>query len=241
MTHGITLISFTINDWFYWGEHFYSKSAPTPVAEKQPDLGNIPAIQRRRLPLVAKRINQFALAANSAETPIIYVSQQGELSQTLAIIRSFVGEVSPMKFSLSVHNAIAGLLSVAHKNTQSYQAIDSLSGGIETAIIEAYCLLSQHDSVSIVYFDEDLPQEFSALYDEAETPTETPKATVLALTIAKGEDLHLEKQVSEAQDYALKTDYLAVANIADFLQSPAQDALDNRYNACTWRWERRHG
>lgn len=235
------MISFTISDWFYWEERFYSKDAPTPVADKKPDLSNIPAIQRRRLPLVAKRINQFALVAKNTETPIIYVSQQGELSQTLAIIRSFSGEVSPMKFSLSVHNAIAGLLSVAHKNTQNYQAIDSLSGGIETAIIEAYCLLNQHDSVSIVYFDEDLPQPFHNLYGETAHPTETPKATVLALTITKGEAFHLEKKVSEAQNDALKTDYLAVSNIADFLQSTNQNVLDNRYSACHWRWERRHG
>ncbi|PIE45703.1 MAG: hypothetical protein CSA44_01770 [Gammaproteobacteria bacterium] len=232
------MISFSITDWLYWGDIFCCQSNIEPIAKRQPDLSNIPAIQRRRLPLVARRINQFVLTAKKENIPTVYFPQQGEISQTLAIIRSYENEVSPAKFSLSVHNAIAGILSVIHQNKQSYQVIDSLSGGIEMAIVEAVSLLSQHKRVNVVYYDEALPQDFRVFYQDGHSG-ELPSTMVLGLTICQGNDLTLTKQkTTPANKYQLSTDFSAVQQVADFIRHAEGRILNNHYASCYWQWKR---
>ncbi len=103
-------LAFNVTDWFYWGDNYYD--ANTPLINKpggineggihKPivDLSAIPAIQRRRLPEAAKRMHHFAKRLADEQTPIIYASHNGQVSQTLAIIRSFSTDVSPAKFSV---------------------------------------------------------------------------------------------------------------------------------------------
>ncbi len=226
------MIQFAIADWFYWGEHFFSQDCPEPVADKAPALDNVPAIQRRRLPLVAKRINAFALAAGQAQTPLVYASCHGSMSNTFDIIRQLDSDVSPMKFSLSVHNAIAGLLSVVHQNTQSYQVIDSLSGNIEIALIEAVALLTEYPRVNVIYYDEQLPPAFS----DFSRPDEPSATCVLALTLTAGKAFSLEKQSGLASDYHL-TDKTAARRVADWLRQPTQPTLTNCYADAQWQWQ----
>lgn len=225
---------FTIKNWLYWGTDYVDSQTATAVSDKTHNLSDIPALQRRRLPEVAKRIHRFAQALANEQTPIIYASHNGEISQTLSIIRSFSGDVSPAKFSLSVHNAIAGLLSVTHKNCQSYQAIDSLSGLIETAVVEAVGLLTQHETVGIVYHDETLPTELMHK-DDSNAPT----TQVLGLKLQRGQVYQLQKTPAPRQQPADKMtmEFTNIQGIADFLRSEKK-VLCNRYANTTWQWSR---
>lgn len=227
----------TIADWLYWGEHYYDKNMPNGIAEPQYNLSDIPAIKRRRLPEVAKRIHRFSQRLADEQIPIIYASYNAEFSQTLAIIRSFNDDVSPAKFSLSVHNAIAGLLSVTHNNTQSYQAMDSLSGLIETAIVEAKGLLLTHEKIGIVYYDETLPTEFASVGDNV------PDTHVLAMTLCREQDngqaYYLEKIPTPKQHAVdnMVAEFANVVQVADFLRGDA-NTLVNTYANTTWKWSR---
>lgn len=230
-------LTFHLENWFYWGESYYDKRMPNGITEQQYDLSDIPAIKRRRLPEVAKRIHRFSQRLADEQIPIIYASYNAEFSQTLAIIRSFNDDVSPAKFSLSVHNAIAGLLSVTHKNTQSYQAMDSLSGLIETAIVEAKGLLLNHEKVGIVYYDETLPAEFASAGDNV------PDTHVFAITLCREQDneqtYHLEKIPTPKQHAVdrMTVEFANVVQIADFLHGDA-NTLVNTYANTTWKWSR---
>lgn len=230
-------LTFHLENWLYWGEHYYDKNMPNGIAEPQYNLSDIPAIKRRRLPEVAKRIHRFSQRLATEQIPIIYASYNGEISQTLSIIRSFPDDVSPAKFSLSVHNAIAGLLSVTHKNTQSYQAMDSLSGLIETAIVEAKGLLLTHEKVGIVYYDETLATEFVSAGDNV------PETHVFALTLCReqdnGQTYHLEKIPTPKQRTVdnMVAEFTNVVQIADFLRGDAK-TLANKYANTTWQWSR---
>ena len=55
-------------------------------------------------------------------------------------------EVSPTAFSLSVHNAIAGLFSIAYGCHQEITVIAPGQDGIAPAFIEALGLLQEHHS-----------------------------------------------------------------------------------------------
>lgn len=226
-------INFSLTDWFYWGDTYYSSDVPVGDVEPSYDLSDIPAMQRRRLPEVAKRIHRYAQAVAGEHIPLIYVSYNGEISQTLSIIRSFSGDVSPAKFSLSVHNAIAGLLSATHKNSQSYQAIDSLSGGVETALVEAIGLLAQHRKVAIVYYDETLPTELMT------TDANPPATQVLALTVQRGQDYRLQKIVAPNQQALdnMPAEFANIQGIANFLRGENK-TLRNHYANTTWQWSR---
>lgn len=230
-------LTFHLENWLYWGEHYYDKNMPNGIAEPQYNLSDIPAIKRRRLPEVAKRIHRFSQRLADEQIPIIYASYNAEFSQTLAIIRSFNDDVSPAKFSLSVHNAIAGLLSVTHNNTQSYQAMDSLSGLIETAIVEAKGLLLTHEKVGIVYYDETLPSELVLAGENV------PTTQVLALTLCReqdnGQTYHLEKIPTLKQHAVdnMAAEFANVVQVADFLRGDA-NTLVNTYANTTWKWSR---
>ncbi len=182
---------FSIDNWFYWENDYCDINSRSTT--KNYDLSNIPVIQRRRLPEVAKRMNAFTKRLSEQKIPIIYATHNGEISQTLSIIRTFKDDVSPAKFSLSVHNAIAGLLSIIHKNNQPYQTIDSMSGLLEVAITEAYALLSHYNKVGIVYYDEELP----VLLGQNNTGSPLPSLRVFGLLLSAGDDYALSaRQIS---------------------------------------------
>jgi hypothetical protein len=64
-------------------------------------------------------------------------------------------ELSPTAFSLSVHNAIAGLFSIAYGNTQEITVIASGQEGIAPAFIDALGMLHEGaKDVLIVFYDE---------------------------------------------------------------------------------------
>ncbi len=231
-------LAFDVADWFYWGDNYYDTNTPLNKPEDMrdihkpiADLSAIPAIQRRRLPEVAKRMHHFAKRLADEQTPIIYASYNGQVSQTLAIIRSFAADVSPAKFSVSVHNAIAGLLSVIHKNTLSYQAIDSLSGLIESAIVEAAGLLTKHEKVGIIYYDETLPTEL-AVHNE-----EIPAMRVFALTICRGNHYCLAKIPTLKKHHPdnMLAEFDAPEQIASFFYNK-EKILVNQYANTAWQW-----
>lgn len=195
------MIYFNITDWFYWGEYYLDNNEPNiKKVEKKVELTGISSLQKRRFPDVAKKINAFFLAANTKNEPIIYTSKYGQLAKTMAIIRGFADEVSPAKFSMSVHNAIPGLLSATHQSKIPYQTIDSMAGMIEMAMFEASSLLNKHPAVNVVYFDESLSSAFYSQQNNALNDAEIENnSVVLALRLTAGSTYGLQQQAHDNQ------------------------------------------
>lgn len=85
------------------------------AASGQPDVSFLPAMQRRRLSPLAKAA--FATAhplINERDIPVLCCSVHGEALRTYSLLGDVAaGEaLSPTAFGLSVHNAIAGQLSI---------------------------------------------------------------------------------------------------------------------------------
>lgn len=191
--------SFNLKSWAAWG---IGELAEITKLEKikngTPLLENIPPMVKRRMPMLAKYIFELntilddSLSIKTPKTaiPTVYASKNAELKRTFNIIRSFTGDVSPAQFSMSVHNAIAGLLSVINKDNSVYTVIDSMSGTLEAAVIEAISLLSEYDYVKVIYFDEDLPDELNSSFIGNNKPV------AMCLLIEKGQQISLESSAN---------------------------------------------
>ncbi|ENW95283.1 beta-ketoacyl synthase chain length factor [Acinetobacter sp. NIPH 298] len=132
-------------------------------------LDEIPAMQRRRLSLLAKMALQSALTTLDDQSVdyIVWVSKYGDEEKTLRILQDVLSEQtpSPTQFSTSVHNAIAGLYSIlCHDDTPS----TSLSCEWTEALIEAYAILKAQPHVQkvlVVAYDQALPTVYSDAWD----------------------------------------------------------------------------
>jgi hypothetical protein len=97
-------------------------------------------------------------------------------------------ELSPTAFSLSVHNAIAGLFSIAYHNHQEITVIASGQEGIAPAFIDALGILQEGAAaVLLIFYDEPVADFYPiAPFNLSTAPC------VLALRIAlSGEGLPL--------------------------------------------------
>jgi hypothetical protein len=132
------------------------------VAER-PVVENVPPMQKRRLGKLARLVFAAVDEARQgcAQGPVIFSSMMGEIHRTQGILESIATDqpVSPAAFSLSVHNAIAGLWSMLRGNTAPMVALSPPVGSPVPALIEACGMLleDQPDGVTVVFFEEDFP------------------------------------------------------------------------------------
>lgn len=157
-----------------------------------PDVRFIDALLRRRL----GRLSRMALhvanqaAAEYAFLPTIFASRHGELSRTVSMLHALAADEapSPAAFSLSVHNAAAGIFSIVRGDPAPSTA---LAAGEETllwALLDASIrLAADPDSpILLVYADEPLPGEYQAFQTASES------AHALALLLQMGDGFHVE-------------------------------------------------
>ena len=140
---------------------------------------------RRRLGPLAKTLLHVAneCAAGLPGVRLVLASQHGELSYTLAMLRSLAaGEpVSPTLFSLSVHNSPAGIFSILRGERTPSTAIAAGEETLGHALLEAYCQLDDgKEPVLMVYADDPLPEEYRASAERA-----APRRAV-AVLLARG-------------------------------------------------------
>lgn len=124
-------------------------------------MGFLPMMQRRRLSPLARAACAVAWHGRQAagDMPTIFFSRHGESQYYFEMLQGMAaGEpVSPARFSLCVHNAIAGLFSY---QSQSFLPYVSLAGGTEglfAAFIEAAGQLQEVPQVMLVCYEQPLP------------------------------------------------------------------------------------
>lgn len=146
---------------------------------------SLPPILRRRI----STIGQLAYAAghgirDASKARYIFASRHGEFGRTLSLLESIDhGEgVSPADFSLSVHNALMGLLSIWARNAHGHTTLASGTDSFACALIEAAAMLAddQTTPVLLVYYDEPLPEP----YDVFNAPGDETLALALLLDAA---------------------------------------------------------
>lgn len=145
-------------DWANWN----GEPADGPAG---PDLSWLPPMQRRRLPALARGVFHVARQAGGDDVgrlPTVLASAHGELSRTLGLLNDLAaGEpLSPAAFSLSVHNAVSGQLSIALGNRAPASCVALAGDGISTALLEAQCLAGPDQDALVVIYEAPLPEQY---------------------------------------------------------------------------------
>jgi hypothetical protein len=150
---------------------------PAPRAQgiDSPDVRFVDASLRRRLGPLARMMLHVArvCAQGIPDLRLVFASRHGELGYTVTLLRALAaGEpLSPTLFSLSVHNAAAGLFSTCRSDRAGSTALAAGDETLGYALLECHCQLSAEPDkpVLMVYGDAPLPEEYREVADEPGT------------------------------------------------------------------------
>ncbi len=160
-----TMLDFIVCNWSAWCPDLDVRDDRLITTENIVVPACVPKMLQRRLTPLARTV--FAVADRCFKAgealPVVFSSAHGELSKSLAMLQAIQAgeELSPTAFSLSVHNAIAGLFSIAYSNHQEITVIASGQEGIVPAFIDALGML--HEGVAevlLVLYDEPVADFF---------------------------------------------------------------------------------
>ena len=188
----MTALSFHVKAWSAWApgretaaawHRWAGRTVPDPDTAPE----TVPVVLRRRVsPLGQKALKAAWSLPDSATARLVFCSRHSEFARTLSILDSLVGhtQVSPADFTLSVHNALLGLLSIARGNRHGHTMIAAGTESFGFGMLESLACLAERptEPVVLLYFDEPLPEP----YDVFEPGAPEPIALALTLSAADG-------------------------------------------------------
>lgn len=138
--------------------------------------GDVPAAMRRRLTSLGRRAIAMLYASvaslDNKDITWVLASRHGDTDRMANLLTGLSQKelLSPTDFSMSVHNAIIGMFSIATGNTQMQT---SLSGGalsFETGLLEALALQKDKNStVGYIYYDAPLTPHYNSIFKNNES------------------------------------------------------------------------
>jgi hypothetical protein len=160
----------TKDAWLAWARDEYAITMG-----KEPLVKNMAPLLRRRAGFAAKMALEVAYQClgNKTGVPLVFSSRHGEASRSADLLLELAAgaPLSPTSFGLSVHNAPAGLFSIARLDHANSTAIAAGKSSVESAVIEACGLLAEGESnVLLVVYDCPLPKVYSVFQDCVEQP-----------------------------------------------------------------------
>ncbi len=231
-----------------FGVAAYSAYGPQPGTEpdirweSQRDAGGaasarppVPVLLRRRVSPIGQAALRAAWALPQVEhARFVFASRYGEFDRALSMLEEVANQdgPSPADFSLGVHNALAGLLSIGSRNRAGHTA---LAAGIDSfgfGLVEAAACLHERpeEPVMLVYYDAALP----AGYPDA-TPACADVTLALALVLVPPPQASRRVVMAASPIAAVEPGEAAAAVFLRFLQTaaPAASATGERM---AWHW-----
>jgi hypothetical protein len=203
---------------------------------EEPKVAAMPALLRRRAGLLGRMALEVAYGCLGQEldVPTVFCSRHGEVARAVELLGDLArGEpLSPTAFGLAVHNASAGLFSIARADRANHVALAAGPATLEHAVIEACGLLADGaPMVLLVACDAPLPELLSGFED----CDEQPFAFAWAMVPAGENPVRLSWRAESAPDAPSRT-----PGALDVLRfqlgnepSLVRHALDRR-----WTWSR---
>ena len=193
-----------------------------------------PQILRRRVSPVGQAALRAAWALPHRDTArYVFASRHGEHDRTLAMLDAqMAGDgPSPADFSLGVHNALAGLLSLAAGNRAGHTALAAGVDSFACGLIEAACSLAEppHEPVILVYFDAALP----GFYPHTPPAAEAPLA--LAMTLVASHDAPLRIEMAIEPRHPAAPEGAAAPAFLRFIRTGTPVSADGARHRWTWR------
>ncbi len=232
----MTQRNFKIQKWSVWPP--LPEDGGSPSDSQIHFLSTIPKSLKRRLSPLAKLV--FSAADSCVDkdnpTPNVLSSSHGELAKTFKMMKLLHSgeEISPTAFSLSVHNAIAGLFAMAQHNKLQSTVIAPGEEGMAPAFIEALGLLIEGaKQVLVVFYDQPLVD----FYPSAPYKLATDESCALALRISNsGEGLGMHFSNSPLQGDSGEQPW-QLPQFIQFLNNSSQQLI-LKSSRHAWCWEK---
>ena len=154
-----------------------------PRMDVQHTSSELSSMMRRRMtPLGRQAIELFyaSIAGQNQNIPWVVSCRHGDITRRQRLLESLANNemLSPTDFSMSVHNALLGVFSIATANKQMHTAIAGGNESFELGLLEAYALQkTQGGTVGYMYYDSVESQDnektdvcFSLLLDDSQSP-----------------------------------------------------------------------
>ena len=160
----------TPDAWHAWAE------APINInGESEPSVRAMPPMLRRRAGFLGKMALEVAYKCLDGRTgvPTVFCSRHGDVLRAVSLLTELAqaAPLSPTGFGLAVHNAHAGLFSIARADQADHLALAAGSSTTEHGVIEACGLLADGaPEVLLVVSDNSLPLIFEKFADCIEQP-----------------------------------------------------------------------
>jgi hypothetical protein len=141
----------------------------------EPPVRQMPPMLRRRAGFLGKMALEVAYQCLDGrhDVPTVFCSRHGEVARAVDLLTDLANGVplSPTGFGLAVHNASAGLFSIARGDRANHIALSAGSATVEHAVIEACGLLADGaPMVMLAAYDAGLPPPLAQFEDCAEQP-----------------------------------------------------------------------
>jgi hypothetical protein len=199
-------LNLSIEDWAAWIPAESGKQETTSdsrISTLEPDVRFLLANQRRRLSPLSRIVVDTYHRANGSPTgglqiPSILCSTYGEHVRNTNLILdiSANSDVSPTAFSLSVHNAVAGLISIFYGNEAPCLTMATNKKGVSVALFEAYSMLRETSQVSLTIYDGPVHESYrNALPDSKDTAA---ISLILSPANLKKDRLHIKRIATES-------------------------------------------
>jgi len=160
----------TQDAWLAWANGDYSFAGG-----REPALKAMAPMLRRRAGFLSKMALEVAYQClgQRIDVPTVFCSRHGEAKRSVDLLLDLANGVplSPTSFGLSVHNAAAGLFSIARIDHASSIALAAGKSSVEHAVIEVCGLLAEGEpEVLLVVYDCPLPSLYASFQDCQERP-----------------------------------------------------------------------
>lgn len=220
--------------WARWAE---APHVPADAGE-QPACDFVPPMQRRRLSRLARIVMHAAwpLCGDDEQLPFVYASRHGETTHTFAMLDEIGRDapLSPTRFGLSVHNAIAGQWSILRGQRDESVAIAGEGDTFEHAIVEAAALLAEGaPSVIVVIAEERPPAAYEGWIDDV--PFSYALALRVALPGTNGDDPCWSLTLRGNTEAAAPMDGPHALHFIRALHDGA--SLDHPWKTRRWTWQ----
>jgi len=141
----------------------------------EPPVNAMGPMLRRRAGFATKMALEVAYQClgNRTDVPMVFSSRHGEASRSADLLLDLANgtPLSPTSFGLSVHNATAGLFSMARADHANSTSVAAGKSSVESAVIEACGLLAEGEpDVLLVVYDCPLPKMYASFRDCVEQP-----------------------------------------------------------------------
>jgi hypothetical protein len=151
---------------------------PFPIVANgnlDPGVRQMPTMLRRRAGFLGKMALEVAYQClgERRDVPTVFCSRHGDVARAVELLTDLALDVplSPTGFGLAVHNASAGLFSIARNDAANHVALAAGTATIEHGVIEACGLLADGaPMVLLVAYDNCLAPVFAPFADCAEQP-----------------------------------------------------------------------